>query len=76
MAFMVTNFRGMISRALAPVAMAMAVLLLAAGSASAAQPLPWQLGLQPPAGSIATQNARLVVNAVPSWIASMEVAKR
>ncbi len=53
MAFMVTNFRGMISRALAPVAMAMAVLLLAAGSASAAQPLPWQLGLQPPAGSIA-----------------------
>jgi cytochrome c oxidase subunit 2 len=53
MAFMVTNFRGMVSRALAPVAMAMAVLLLAAGSASAAQPLPWQLGLQPPAGSIA-----------------------
>ena len=53
MAFMVTNFRGMISRACAPLAMACAVLMLAAGSASAAQPLPWQLGLQPPAGSIA-----------------------
>ena len=53
MAFMVTNFRGMIARVCAPVAMACAVLLLAAGSASAAQPLPWQLGLQPPAGSIA-----------------------
>ncbi|PDH60492.1 MAG: cytochrome c oxidase subunit II [SAR116 cluster bacterium MED-G06] len=50
---MVTNFRGMISRACAPLAMACAVLMLAAGSASAAQPLPWQLGLQPPAGSIA-----------------------
>jgi len=53
MAFMVANFRGMIARACAPVAMACAVLLLAVGSASAAQPLPWQLGLQPPAGSIA-----------------------
>ena len=53
MAFMVTNFRGMISRACAPLALACVGLLLATGSASAAQPLPWQLGLQPPAGSIA-----------------------
>ena len=53
MAFMVTNFCGMISRACAPLALACVGLLLATGSASAAQPLPWQLGLQPPAGSIA-----------------------
>ena len=53
MAFMVTNFRGLMVRVCAPLAMAGAVLLMAAGSASAAQPLPWQLGLQPPAGSIA-----------------------
>ena len=53
MAFMVTNFRGLTARACAPAAMACAAALLTAGSASAAQPLPWQLGLQPPAGSIA-----------------------
>jgi len=58
MAFMVTNFRETMSRVRAPLATAqavivMAVVLLAAGSASAAQPLPWQMGLQPPAGSIA-----------------------
>jgi len=58
MAFMVTNFRETMSRVRAPLAMVQAVIvtafvLLAAGSASAAQPLPWQMGLQPPAGSIA-----------------------
>lgn len=53
MAFMVTNFYGLTARACAPASMACAAALLTAGSASAAQPLPWQLGLQPPAGSIA-----------------------
>ncbi|MEC7210521.1 MAG: cytochrome c oxidase subunit II [Pseudomonadota bacterium] len=53
MVFMVTNFREVMTRALAPLTLALAAVLMAAGSASAAQPLPWQLGLQPPAGSIA-----------------------
>lgn len=53
MPFMVTNFRGLMSYACLPAAVACAVALLGAGSAAAAQPLPWQLGLQPPAGSIA-----------------------
>ena len=53
MAFMVTNFRGVMTRALAPLTLVFAAVFMAAGSASAAQPLPWQLGLQPPAGSIA-----------------------
>ncbi|MEC8128612.1 MAG: cytochrome c oxidase subunit II [Pseudomonadota bacterium] len=50
---MVTNFREVMTRAMAPVTLAMAAVFMAVGSASAAQPLPWQLGLQPPAGSIA-----------------------
>jgi cytochrome c oxidase subunit 2 len=50
---MVTNFREVMTRAVAPVTLAMAAVFMAVGSASAAQPLPWQLGLQPPAGSIA-----------------------
>jgi cytochrome c oxidase subunit 2 len=53
MVFMVTNFREVMTRAVAPVTLAMAAVFMAVGSASAAQPLPWQLGLQPPAGSIA-----------------------
>jgi len=53
MAFMVTAFREVISRVLAPVALVAATVLFFAGNAYAAQPLPWQLGLQPPAGSIA-----------------------
>ena len=53
MVFMVTNFREVMTRAMAPVTLAMAAVFMAVGSASAAQPLPWQLGLQPPAGSIA-----------------------
>ena len=53
MAFMVTAFRAVISRVLAPVALVAATVLFFAGNAYAAQPLPWQLGLQPPAGSIA-----------------------
>ena len=53
MAFMVTAFREVISRVLAPVALVAANFLFFAGNAYAAQPLPWQLGLQPPAGSIA-----------------------
>lgn len=53
MLFIVTNFREVTTRAMAPVTLAMAAVFMAVGSASAAQPLPWQLGLQPPAGSIA-----------------------
>ena len=53
MAFMVTAFREVISRVLAPVLPVAAIVLIFAGSANAAQPLPWQLGLQPPAGTIA-----------------------
>jgi len=53
MAFMVTNFRGVMTRATAPLMLAIAAVFLTVGSASAAQPLPWQLGLQPPAGTIA-----------------------
>ena len=53
MAFMVTAFREVISRVLAPVALVAATVLSFAGNTYAAQPLPWQLGLQPPAGSIA-----------------------
>ena len=53
MAFMVTAFREVISRVLAPDALVAATVLFFAGNAYAAQPLPWQLGLQPPAGSIA-----------------------
>ena len=53
MAFMVTAFREVISRVPAPVALVAATVLFFAGNAYAAQPLPWQLGLQPPAGSIA-----------------------
>ena len=53
MVFMVTNFREVMTRAMAHVTLAMAAVFMAVGSASAAQPLPWQLGLQPPAGSIA-----------------------
>ena len=53
MAFMVTAFRGVISRVLGPVALVAATVLFFAANAYAAQPLPWQLGLQPPAGSIA-----------------------
>jgi len=53
MVFMVTNFREATTRAVAHVTLAMAAVSMAVGSASAAQPLPWQLGLQPPAGSIA-----------------------
>ena len=36
-----------------PATLVFSLVVLAAGTASAAQPLPWQLGLQPPAGSIA-----------------------
>ena len=36
-----------------PAALVSSLVVLLAGTASAAQPLPWQLGLQPPAGSIA-----------------------
>ncbi len=36
-----------------PVTLVFSLVVLLAGTASAAQPLPWQLGLQPPAGSIA-----------------------
>ena len=36
-----------------PATLVFSLVVLAAGAASAAQPLPWQLGLQPPAGSIA-----------------------
>ncbi|MGB1825041.1 MAG: cytochrome c oxidase subunit II, partial [Candidatus Puniceispirillaceae bacterium] len=50
---MVTVFREVISRVLALVALVAATVLFFAGNAYAAQPLPWQLGLQPPAGSIA-----------------------
>ena len=53
MAFMVTAFREVITLLLAPVALVAATVLFFAGNAYAAQPLPWQLGLQPPAGSIA-----------------------
>ena len=53
MAFMVTAFREVISRVLALVALVATTVLFFAGNAYAAQPLPWQLGLQPPAGSIA-----------------------
>ena len=53
MAFMVTAFREVISRVLVLVALVAANVLFFAGNAYAAQPLPWQLGLQPPAGSIA-----------------------
>ena len=53
MAFMVTAFREVISRVLAPVALVATTVLFFAGNTYAAQPLPWQLGLQPPAGSIA-----------------------
>ena len=53
MAFMVTAFREVFSRVLAPVALVAATVVFFAGNADAAQPLPWQLGLQPPAGSIA-----------------------
>ena len=53
MAFMVTAFREVISRVLALVALVAATVLFFAGNAYAAKPLPWQLGLQPPAGSIA-----------------------
>ena len=53
MAFMVTAFREVISRLLATVALVAATVLFFASNAYAAQPLPWQLGLQPPAGSIA-----------------------
>ena len=53
MAFMVTAFREVILRVLAPAALVAATILFFAGNAYAAQPMPWQLGLQPPAGSIA-----------------------
>ena len=53
MAFMVTAFREVSSRVLAPVALVAGTVLFFDGNAYAAQPLPWQLGLQPPAGSIA-----------------------
>ena len=36
-----------------PATLVSSLVVLLAGTASAAQPLPWQLGLQPPAGSIA-----------------------
>ena len=36
-----------------PATLVSSLVILFAGTASAAQPLPWQLGLQPPAGSIA-----------------------
>ena len=36
-----------------PATLLSSLVVLLAGTASAAQPLPWQLGLQPPAGSIA-----------------------
>ena len=36
-----------------PATLMSSLVILFAGTASAAQPLPWQLGLQPPAGSIA-----------------------
>lgn len=36
-----------------PATLVSSLVILLAGTASAAQPLPWQLGLQPPAGSIA-----------------------
>ena len=42
MAFMVTAFREVISRVLAPVALVAATVLFFAGNAYAAQPLPWQ----------------------------------
>ena len=57
MAFMVnvlfdllTRLRGMLIR---PASLVAAVVVLSTGSAFAAHPLPWQMGLQPPAGSIA-----------------------
>lgn len=57
MAFMATNNNGVmasVKRGLGvPAWLVAAATCLFAGAASAAQPLPWQMGLQPPAGTIA-----------------------
>ena len=57
MAFMATNIYGVMAsvrRGLGNSAwLVAAAICLFAGTASAAQPLPWQMGLQPPAGTIA-----------------------
>ena len=57
MAFLATIASGVMAfmrkLVLHPATLVSSLVILLAGTASAAQPLPWQLGLQPPAGSIA-----------------------
>ena len=57
MAFLATIASGVMAfmrkLVLHPATLVSSLVILFAGTASAAQPLPWQLGLQPPAGSIA-----------------------
>ena len=57
MAFLATIASGLMALTrrvvLQPATLVSSLVVLLAGAAHAAQPLPWQLGLQPPAGSIA-----------------------
>ena len=57
MAFMATNIYGVMASVRSGLGnsawLVAAAICLFAGTASAAQPLPWQMGLQPPAGTIA-----------------------
>ena len=57
MAFMATNIYGVMASVRSVLGnsawLVAAAICLFAGTASAAQPLPWQMGLQPPAGTIA-----------------------